>query len=168
MGIYETPYEDFGRLTYEMWRACRLVIDTGIHQFGWSREQAMDYLRRRAALSEHRGRRETWSEVRPAALPRRHPRDWLGSAAGPGRAHGAVHRGRRSDELIPRPPMWLVICRRAFPLSRLSDCEPRRARRGAPPYRAGCSPGEFQRRNAVLVSRRNCGAAVQEDPLIVE
>ena len=45
MGIYETPYEDFGRLTYEMWRACRLVIDTGIHQFGWSREQAMDYLR---------------------------------------------------------------------------------------------------------------------------
>jgi uncharacterized protein (DUF885 family) len=53
MGIYETPYEDFGRLTYEMWRACRLVIDTGIHQFGWTREQAMDYLRARAALSEH-------------------------------------------------------------------------------------------------------------------
>ena len=53
MGIYETPYEDFGRLTYEMWRACRLVIDTGIHQFGWTREQAMDYLRTRAALSEH-------------------------------------------------------------------------------------------------------------------
>jgi uncharacterized protein (DUF885 family) len=53
MGIYETPYEDFGRLTYEMWRACRLVIDTGIHAFGWSREQAMEYLRTRAALSEH-------------------------------------------------------------------------------------------------------------------
>jgi len=53
MGIYETPYEDFGRLTYEMWRASRLVIDTGIHAFGWSREQAMDYLRARAALSEH-------------------------------------------------------------------------------------------------------------------
>jgi uncharacterized protein (DUF885 family) len=53
MGIYETPYEDFGRLTYEMWRACRLVIDTGIHAFGWSREQAMDYLRTRAALSDH-------------------------------------------------------------------------------------------------------------------
>jgi uncharacterized protein (DUF885 family) len=53
MGIYETPYEDFGRLTYEMWRACRLVIDTGIHQFGWSREQAMDYLRAHAALAEH-------------------------------------------------------------------------------------------------------------------
>jgi uncharacterized protein (DUF885 family) len=53
MGIYETPYEDFGRLTYEMWRAARLVIDTGIHAFGWTREQAMDYLRTRAALSEH-------------------------------------------------------------------------------------------------------------------
>jgi len=53
MDIYETPYEDFGRLTYEMWRAVRLVIDTGIHAFGWSREQAMVYLRTRAALSEH-------------------------------------------------------------------------------------------------------------------
>jgi uncharacterized protein (DUF885 family) len=53
MGVYETPYEDFGRLTYEMWRASRLVIDTGIHQFGWTREQAMDYLRANAALSEH-------------------------------------------------------------------------------------------------------------------
>jgi uncharacterized protein (DUF885 family) len=53
MGIYETPYEDFGRLTYEMWRASRLVIDTGIHQFGWSRQQAIDYLKGNAALSEH-------------------------------------------------------------------------------------------------------------------
>jgi uncharacterized protein (DUF885 family) len=53
MGIYETPYEDFGRLTYEMWRACRLVIDTGIHEFGWTREQAVDYLKTHAALSEH-------------------------------------------------------------------------------------------------------------------
>lgn len=53
MGIYETPYEDFGRLTYEMWRASRLVIDTGLHQFGWTREQAMTYLRDNAALSEH-------------------------------------------------------------------------------------------------------------------
>jgi uncharacterized protein (DUF885 family) len=53
MGIYETPYEDFGRLTYEMWRACRLVIDTGIHQFGWTRRQAIDYLKAHAALSDH-------------------------------------------------------------------------------------------------------------------
>ena len=53
MGIYETPYEDFGRLTYEMWRAARLVIDTGVHSKGWSREQALSYLRDRTALSEH-------------------------------------------------------------------------------------------------------------------
>ncbi|SHE45850.1 DUF885 domain-containing protein [Thermomonas hydrothermalis] len=53
MGIYETPYEEFGRLTYAMWRACRLVIDTGIHHFGWSRERAIAYLRDNTALSTH-------------------------------------------------------------------------------------------------------------------
>jgi uncharacterized protein (DUF885 family) len=53
IGIYRTPYERFGQLTYEMWRACRLVIDTGVHQFGWTREQAIAYLRDNAALSEH-------------------------------------------------------------------------------------------------------------------
>ena len=53
MGIYRTPYERFGQLSYEMWRAVRLVIDTGIHHYGWSREQAMDYLASRTALSEH-------------------------------------------------------------------------------------------------------------------
>ncbi len=53
MGIYETPYEDFGRLTYAMWRACRLVIDTGVHHKGWTRDQAIAYLRDNTALSEH-------------------------------------------------------------------------------------------------------------------
>jgi uncharacterized protein (DUF885 family) len=53
MDIYETPYEHFGRLTYEMWRACRLVIDTGVHAFGWNRQQAIDYLASRTALSMH-------------------------------------------------------------------------------------------------------------------
>ncbi len=53
MGIYETPYEHFGRLTYEMWRAARLVIDTGVHHKGWSREQALAFLRDNTALSEH-------------------------------------------------------------------------------------------------------------------
>ncbi|MBL0900869.1 MAG: DUF885 family protein, partial [Reyranella sp.] len=43
MGVYVTPYEEFGRLTYEMWRACRLVVDTGLHAKGWSRQQALDY-----------------------------------------------------------------------------------------------------------------------------
>lgn len=53
MGIYRTPYEDFGRLSYEMWRACRLVIDTGVHHQGWSREQAIAYLAQHTALSQH-------------------------------------------------------------------------------------------------------------------
>lgn len=53
MGIYETPYEDFGRLTFEMWRAARLVIDTGLHEYGWSRQQAIDYLAGHAALAHH-------------------------------------------------------------------------------------------------------------------
>jgi uncharacterized protein (DUF885 family) len=58
-GFYTDPYSDFGRLTYEMWRACRLVIDTGLHTKGWSRQQAMDYMAARTALSLHEIRTET-------------------------------------------------------------------------------------------------------------
>ena len=53
MGIYRTPYERFGQQSYEMWRAARLVIDTGIHRYGWSRSQAIDYLAGHTALSTH-------------------------------------------------------------------------------------------------------------------
>lgn len=59
MGMYDTPYEDFGRLTYEMWRACRLVVDTGIHAFGWTRQQVIDYLADQTALSIHECTTET-------------------------------------------------------------------------------------------------------------
>ena len=58
MNIYETPYDHFGRLSYEMWRAVRLVVDTGIHYRGWSREQARDYLAENSALSLHNVRTE--------------------------------------------------------------------------------------------------------------
>jgi uncharacterized protein (DUF885 family) len=51
MGIYRTPYQRFGYLTYQMWRACRLVIDTGIHHLGWTRQQSIDYLTANSALS---------------------------------------------------------------------------------------------------------------------
>ena len=51
MGLYQDSYDDFGRLLYEMWRACRLVVDTGMHAFGWSRDQAVDFMVRNTALS---------------------------------------------------------------------------------------------------------------------
>jgi uncharacterized protein (DUF885 family) len=53
MGIYQTPYEEFGRESYEMWRAARLVIDTGIHRKGWTRDQAIAFLAGHTALSQH-------------------------------------------------------------------------------------------------------------------
>jgi uncharacterized protein (DUF885 family) len=52
-GFYTDPYSNFGRLTYEMWRACRLVVDTGIHSKGWTRQQAIDYMATRTALPLH-------------------------------------------------------------------------------------------------------------------
>ena len=53
MGFYRTPYERFGRLSYEMWRACRLVADTGLHWMGWSEEQARACFRDNSALAPH-------------------------------------------------------------------------------------------------------------------
>jgi len=59
MGIYTTPYEKFGQLTYEMWRACRLVVDTGVHAKGWTRQQMLNYMAENTALSIHEVTTET-------------------------------------------------------------------------------------------------------------
>lgn len=53
MGIYEDQFQRFGALTYEMWRACRLVVDPGMHAFGWTREQALEFMSENTALSHH-------------------------------------------------------------------------------------------------------------------
>tara|TARA_R110000772_G_scaffold58539_8_gene132760 strand:- start:30844 stop:31422 length:579 start_codon:yes stop_codon:yes gene_type:complete len=52
MGLYTDPYSRYGQLTYDMWRAVRLVVDTGIHYFGWSRQEAIDYFTAHAGKSE--------------------------------------------------------------------------------------------------------------------
>lgn len=59
LGIYTTPYEEFGKYTYEMWRACRLVVDTGIHAKGWTRDEVVSYMLENTALSEHEVNTET-------------------------------------------------------------------------------------------------------------
>src|SRR6202789_2554069 len=53
MNMYETPYDMFGMWTYQAWRACRLVVDTGIHSQGWTRDQAIKYLHDNTALTDH-------------------------------------------------------------------------------------------------------------------
>jgi uncharacterized protein (DUF885 family) len=53
MGFYKDPYSRFGQLTYEMWRAIRLVVDTGIHALGWTREQAIEFFKKNSSKTEH-------------------------------------------------------------------------------------------------------------------
>jgi uncharacterized protein (DUF885 family) len=64
VGLYQNPYSNFGRLTYEMWRACRLVVDTGIHAFDWTRDEVVDFMTRNTALSHHEIDTETDRYIR--------------------------------------------------------------------------------------------------------
>jgi uncharacterized protein (DUF885 family) len=89
MGMYETPYDRFGMLNYQIWRAARLVIDTGIHAQGWSRDRAIDYLREYTALPEH----EIQTEIdRYIAWPAQALSYYLGE--------NAILEGRRKAESV--------------------------------------------------------------------
>ena len=52
LGLYDTPEKNMGRLSYEMWRACRLVVDTGLHSKGWTKEQAVAFMKENTALTD--------------------------------------------------------------------------------------------------------------------
>jgi uncharacterized protein (DUF885 family) len=103
VGFYKDPYRDFGRLSYEMWRACRLVVDTGMHYLGWTRAQAIQYMADNSALTLHNITAEvdryiSWpgqataykmGELKIRAL-RREAEDKLGSAFDVREFHDAV------------------------------------------------------------------------------
>lgn len=93
MGFYTDPYADFGRLTYEMWRAARLVVDTGMHAKGWTRDQALDYLASNTALSLHEVKTEIDRYIA-----------WPGQALSYkiGELHIRALRARAEKELGPR------------------------------------------------------------------
>ena len=114
-GIYADPYDDFGRLTYEMWRACRLVVDTGMHAFGWSRERARAYLAENTALSLHEVGTEidryiSWPgqalSYKAGELEIRRLRAEAEAALGAGFDRRAFH-----DELLAHGPVPLDVLR---------------------------------------------------------
>ncbi len=123
MGIYKTPYEDFGRLTYEMWRACRLVVDTGMHWKGWSREQAEACFFENSALAPHNIRTEveryiSWpgqalaykiGELKIIELRKRAEKE-LGEAFSLRKFHDAVllNGGMPLDILEARIDVWIA------------------------------------------------------------
>ena len=116
-GFYQDPYSDFGRLTYEMWRACRLVVDTGMHAKGWTREQAIDYLESHTALSLHEVRTEIDRYI-----------SWPGQALAYKMGELKIRELRAHAEAGPRPERFdvrafhdVVLGNGAVPLSVLAD-----------------------------------------------
>ncbi len=116
MGMYDTPYERFGMLGYQIWRAARLVVDTGVHSKGWTGEQALKYMHDYTALPEHEIETEvdryiawpacprksgenTRSEVQHPRFPRCRARARLGTAARCHRADRPLHYRRRQRPL---------------------------------------------------------------------
>jgi uncharacterized protein (DUF885 family) len=87
MGIYHSPYETFGMLSYQAWRAARLVVDTGIHSQGWTREQAQQYLHDNTALSQHEIETEVDRYI-----------SWPGQAVSYYLGELAIQRARRKAE----------------------------------------------------------------------
>ncbi|QDT01740.1 hypothetical protein K227x_01070 [Rubripirellula lacrimiformis] len=87
IGFYQDPYQDFGRLSMEAWRASRLVVDTGIHAMGWTRQQAIEYMKSNTALSEHNVVAEVDRYI-----------GWPGQALGYKMGELAISRLRRSAE----------------------------------------------------------------------
>ncbi len=139
MGLYETPYERFGMLSMEMWRACRLVMDVGIHWKGWSREQALGCLRENTALSEENMQNEVdryiaWpgqalgykiGELKIMAL--RHRAE---AALGPGFDERSFH-----DAVLDEGAMPLSLLEQ-----RIDAWIDRRLGKGGPPASSGRSP----------------------------
>lgn len=87
MGIYQTPYERFGMLSYQMWRAARLVVDTGIHAKGWTREQGQRFFHDNTALSDHEIETEVDRYI-----------SWPGQALSYYLGEMAIQRGRAKAE----------------------------------------------------------------------
>ena len=147
MGIYRTPYERFGQLSYEMWRAARLVIDTGIHRYGWSRQQAIDYLAGHTALSQPRGRdrdRPLHQLARSGSvIQNRRADDPAAALRSRGQARAEVRRAR-----LPRHDPGARVGAPVSPRRPDSRVDPGGSRKAGEGRFRSASPGRYNRRRS--------------------